>query len=113
MNAGIHSGIVRSCFILLFDKQFVIAKATFNDKMHLFASKLDLNLRKKPVKCHPCSKDFDGAKMSIPRKVDRKYLEWKMWCWRGVEKISWTDRVRNEEVLRSVKEETNVLRNVK
>jgi len=32
-----------------------------------------------------------------------------MWCWRRVEKISWTDRVRNEEVLHRVKEERNIL----
>jgi len=27
-----------------------------------------------------------------------------MWCWREMEKISWTDHVRNEEVLLRVKE---------
>jgi hypothetical protein len=32
-----------------------------------------------------------------------------MWCWRRMEKISWTDRVRNEEVLRRVKEERNII----
>jgi hypothetical protein len=30
-----------------------------------------------------------------------------------MEKISWTDRVRNEEVLNTVKEERNILRTVK
>jgi hypothetical protein len=40
------------------------------------------------------------------RAVDQKYLEsFEMWCWRRVEKISWTDRVRNEEVLLRVKEQ--------
>jgi len=34
------------------------------------------------------------------------YLDtFEMWCWRKVEKISWTDRVENEEVLRKVKGE--------
>ena len=29
----------------------------------------------------------------------RKHLEgFEMWCWRRMEKISWTDHVRNEEV---------------
>jgi hypothetical protein len=32
-----------------------------------------------------------------------------MWCWRIMEKINWTDRVKNEEVLQSVKEERNIL----
>jgi hypothetical protein len=26
-------------------------------------------------------------------------------CWRGMEKISWTDRVKNEKVLQTVKQE--------
>jgi hypothetical protein len=32
-----------------------------------------------------------------------------MWCWRRMTKISWTDRVRNEEVLHRVKQERNIL----
>jgi hypothetical protein len=32
-----------------------------------------------------------------------------MWYWRRMEKISWTDRVRNEEVLLRVKEQRNIL----
>jgi hypothetical protein len=35
------------------------------------------------------------------------------WRWRRVEKISWTDRVRNEEVLQRVKEEMNILQTIK
>ena len=34
--------------------------------------------------------------------ADQKYLEsFEMWCWRRMEKISWTDHVRNEDVLLS------------
>jgi hypothetical protein len=36
-----------------------------------------------------------------------------MWYWRRTEKISWTDRVRNEEVLHRVKEERNILHIIK
>jgi len=43
-------------------------------------------------------------KLETLRKVDLKYLEhFEMWCRRWMEKISWTDRVRNEEVLLRVK----------
>jgi hypothetical protein len=53
-------------------------------------------------------------KLGYFKKVDQKYLgSFEMWCWRRMEKISWTDRVRNEEVLLRVKEERNVLRTVK
>jgi hypothetical protein len=34
-----------------------------------------------------------------------------MWCWRRMEKISWTDRVRNE-VLHRVKEKRNILHKI-
>jgi hypothetical protein len=33
-----------------------------------------------------------------------------MWCWRRMERISWTDHVRNKEVLLRVKEQWNILR---
>jgi hypothetical protein len=35
-----------------------------------------------------------------------------MWCWRGIEKISWTDHVRNEEVLLRVNEQRNILHEI-
>jgi hypothetical protein len=55
-----------------------------------------------------------GAETWTFRKVDQKYLEsFEMWCWRRMEKISWTDRVRNEEVLHRVKEERNIVHTIK
>jgi hypothetical protein len=35
-----------------------------------------------------------------------------MWCWRRMEKISWTDHVRNEKVLLRVKEQRNILHEI-
>jgi len=32
----------------------------------------------------------------------------EMWCWRRMEKISWSDQVRNEEVLLRDKEQRNI-----
>jgi hypothetical protein len=79
-----------------------MAKAAFNTKT-LFTSKLDLTLRKKLVKCYIWSAALCGAETWTLGKVDQKYLEsFEMWCWRIMEKISWTDRVRNEEVLHRV-----------
>jgi hypothetical protein len=55
-----------------------------------------------------------GAETWTLRKVDQEYLEsFEMWCWRRMEKISWRDRVRNEEVLYRVKEERNIIHTVK
>jgi hypothetical protein len=36
-----------------------------------------------------------------------------MWCWRRMEKISWTDHVRNEEVLLRVKEQRKILHEIR
>jgi hypothetical protein len=42
-----------------------------------------------------------------------KNLEsFEMWCWRRMERISWTDHVRNEEVLLRVKEQRNILQEI-
>ena len=73
----------------------------------LFTSKLDLNLRKKLVKCYIWSIALYGAENWTLRAADKKYLGSSvMWCWRRMEKISWTDHVRNEVLLR-VNEQRN------
>jgi hypothetical protein len=89
------------------------AKAAFNKK-NLFTSKLDLNLRKKLVKCYIWSVASYGAETWILRAVHQKHLEsFEMWCWRRMEKISWTDQVRNEEVLLRVNEQRNILHKIR
>jgi hypothetical protein len=94
--------------------RIAMAKAEFNNKKTLLTSKLDLNLRKKLVKCYIWSIALYGAETWTLRKIDQTYLEnFEMWCWRRVEKISWTDRVTNEEVLHRVKEERNILHTIK
>jgi hypothetical protein len=42
-----------------------------------------------------------------------KHLKsFEMLCWRRMEKISWTDHVRNEEVLLIVSEQRNILHEI-
>jgi hypothetical protein len=66
-----------------------MAKAAFSKKKNLFASKLDLNLRKKLVKFYIWSIAFYGVETWTVRKADQKYLEsFGMWCYRMIEKIS-------------------------
>jgi hypothetical protein len=55
-----------------------------------------------------------GAETWMLRAVDPKRLEsFEMWCWRRMEKISWTDLVRNEEVLLRVSEQRNILHEIR
>ena len=91
-----------------------MAKAACNKKRVPFTSTLDLELRKKLVKCYIWSIALYGAETLTLRAVDQKQLEsFEMWCWRMVEKISWTDHVRNEEVLLRVKEQRNILHEIR
>jgi len=40
---------------------------------------------------------FGVRSSSLLRAADQQHLEsFEMWCWRRMEKISWTDHVRNE-----------------
>jgi len=85
-----------------------MTKAAFNKKRDLFAGTLDLELRKNLVKCYIWSVALYGAETLTLRAVDQKQLEsFQMWYWRRMEKIHWTDHVRNEEVLLRVKEQRN------
>jgi hypothetical protein len=73
-----------------------MAKTAFTKKKALFTSTLNSKLRKKLVKCYIWSIVLYGAETWMLRAVDQKHLEsFEMWCWRRMEKISWTDNVRN------------------
>jgi len=65
--------IVRSTFKI--KSRIAMAKAAFNKKKNLFTSKLDLNLRKKLVKCYVWSVALYGAETWTLRATDQKHLE--------------------------------------
>jgi hypothetical protein len=75
---------------------------------------LNLNLKKKLVKWYIWSITLYGADTWTLLEVDQEYLEsFEMWCWRRMEKICWTDLVKNEEVLHRAKGERSILRTMK
>jgi hypothetical protein len=61
--------------------RIAMAKAAFNKKKTLFTSKLDLNLRKKLVKCYIWKMALHDAETWTLRAAEQKYLEsFEMWC---------------------------------
>jgi hypothetical protein len=73
-----------------------------------------LNVRKKLVKCYIWSIDLYGAETGTLQAVYQKHVEnFEMWYWRRMEKISWTDHVINEDVLLRVKEQRNILHEIR
>jgi hypothetical protein len=91
--------------------RIVMAKAAFN-KITLCTSELDLS---RLVKCYIWSTALYGAETWTLRKAaHQKYKEsFEMWRRRRMEKISWTDRVRNKEALRRVKGDRNIVHKIK
>ena len=55
--------------------RIAMAKAAFNKKKNLLTSKLDLNLRKKLVKCYVWNMALYGAETWTLRATDQKRLE--------------------------------------
>jgi hypothetical protein len=65
---------------------------------------------KEVVKCYIWSIACTLVQLETLRKLDHNYVgSFEMWCWRRMEKISWTDYVSNEEVLHTFKEERKIL----
>jgi len=91
-------------------RRIAMAKAAFNKKRALFNSTLDLELRKKLVKCCIWSRALYGVETWTLWAADQKHLQsFEMWRWRRMEKINWTYHVRKEEVLLKVKEQRNII----
>jgi len=53
-----------------------------------------------------CSRDVDID-------ADRRLEAFEVWIWARMEKISWPDKVTNEEVLRRVNEDRQILNSVR
>jgi len=78
--------ILQMCIKLLYTYLYyprtAMAKAAFSKKKTLFTRKLDLNLRKKLIKCYIWSMALYGAETWTLRAADQKYLEirntWKV-----------------------------------
>jgi len=86
-----------------------MAKAAFNKKKNLFYQQIGLKFEEETSKMA-----LYGAETLMLQVAGQKYLEsFDMWCWRRMEKISWTNHVRNEEVLLRVNEQRNILHEIR
>jgi len=54
-----------------------------------------------------CSRDVD-----VDADRQKRLEAFEMWIWRRMEKISWLDTVTNEEVLRRVNEDRQILNSI-
>ena len=78
-------------------------KVAFNRKISFLTIKLNIEYGKKLVRSSVLSVAPYGSKIWTIRKLERKYLEsFKIWCWKKMEKIKWTEKVTNEQVLKRI-----------
>ena len=78
-------------------------------------TKFDTMFRSRPSSGHNYKKISKNKVQWLVRLVQYIRNTWKifeMWWWRRMEKISWTDHVRNEGVLLRVKEQRNILHEI-
>ena len=66
------------------------------------------------MKCYDWSVALYSAETWTLRETDQRHLEsFEMWCWRRMEKISWTERVRNEGMSLRANEQRNILHEIR
>ncbi|KAJ4444194.1 hypothetical protein ANN_05984 [Periplaneta americana] len=64
------------------------------------------------VLCVECSIVW-GRKWTLRRSEEERIEAFEMWIWRRMERVKWTDRIRNEAVLERVDEEIMMLKLIK
>ena len=93
--------------------QIAMGKAAFMEKKSLLTSKMDLELRKRIMKSTIWSVALYGAETWTMTKDHRNKLEaFEMWLWRRMLKISWTEKVSNQQVLARIQEERSLLNSI-
>ncbi len=87
-----------------------MGKDAFTKRKELLRRSFNRELKKRMVKCLVWSVVLYGAETWTMRKEDLTRLQaFEMWIWRRMEKITWTEHVTNEEVLRRVGEERGLV----
>ena len=91
-------------------RRIVLGKDAFTKRGELMRGGLSKSLKKRLVKTLIWSVVLYGSETWTLRKEDIKRLEaFEMWIWRRMEKVSWTERMTNEEVLKRVEEERSLM----
>ncbi|KAI5738261.1 hypothetical protein M8J77_004739 [Diaphorina citri] len=88
-----------------------MAKSSYKKVRNLLtARKIPVSLRVRFAKCYVWSVLLYGCESWIIRRREEKYLEsFEMWLWRRMEGVKWTDKVRNEEVLKRMGEKRTLM----
>jgi len=90
--------------------RIALAKEAFSKRKELLTKRFSIRVKKKIVKTLIWTTLLYGCETWTLKKQEIKRLEaTEMWMWRRMEKISWTDKVTNEDVLKRVGEEKQIV----
>ena len=80
-------------------QRIAMSKEAFYRKRSIFCGPLEKELWKRLVKCFVWSVVLYGAETWILRWNEQKQLEaFDMWIWRRMERVKWTDKIKNAVV---------------
>jgi len=87
-----------------------MAKEAFRKRKELLTRRFDRTLKKKMVKSLIWPVALYASESWTLREEEKRRLNaFEMWVWRRIEKISWMERITNEEVLQTVGETRQLL----
>src|SRR5437899_7234628 len=91
-----------------------MAKDAFNKWKELLTKRLSRTLKKRMVKVLVWPVVLYGCETRTLLQDEINRLEaLEVWLWRGSEKISWRDQIRNDEVSATVMEERCLIRTIR
>ena len=78
------------------------AKKAFQKMRNIITnSHLSIKTRQRAIKTYVWSVLLYGSESwTLSKQMEKRLEAFEMWCWRRLLKISWTERISNEEVLR-------------
>ena len=93
--------------------RIALAKAAFNRRNKLLANNMSQSVKKKIVKAAVWSVFLYGSETwTVKSDMIQRIEAFEMWVWRRMEKVSWTERKRNEEVLTMMGERRQLIRRI-
>lgn len=92
-------------------RRISIARGTFNKmKSTLINNHINLETRKRILKCYVWSTLFYGVETwTVTTTLEKRLEAFEMWTYRKMLKLSWTEKVKNEEVLQRMNEKRKLI----
>ena len=93
--------------------RIAMAKQAFNKRKELLAGGLNMNLKKRMIKCLVWSVLLYGCETWTMNKKEIDKMEaCEMWLWRRMLKVNWSERVSNEEILERCGEQRSIIKDI-